>query len=183
MCPLSETPRPQRVTSLPSTPYDGQEVFYVVDATAGIVWHLRYDANVTGSYKWVPVGGGCFMHAQVDTDESTNNAGFVALSTAGPSITTPLAGDYEIEFGCDSYNTNSGQNNWMCPDVGGTAANATDAARGTSSGASHETNIQRFLTKTGLAAATGIVSKYGNVAAGTAHFRVRWLRIRALRVG
>ena len=33
-------------------PIDGDEVYLVVDSAAGVVWHLRYNANRGDAYKW-----------------------------------------------------------------------------------------------------------------------------------
>jgi hypothetical protein len=90
------------VTALPGSPLDGQEVYYVADATNGVNWHLRYTAAIT---KWVLVGG---QPLQVyDVNQVTRaSASFGDFSTAGPSLTIPLAGDYMVE-----WTTNVGDQN------------------------------------------------------------------------
>ena len=54
------------VTSLPATPTDGQEVYYLADAANGVIWHLRYRAAATGAFKWEFVGGPPLSH-EIDT--------------------------------------------------------------------------------------------------------------------
>lgn len=86
------------VTVLPGIVSDGQEVYFVVDATKGILWHLKYRAASTSAYKWEFVGGSRIV--------SENNAGYTVamttvhtLTTDTPSVTLPLNGDYLIEYG------------------------------------------------------------------------------------
>src|SRR4029077_16892946 len=49
-------PGPQRVATLPTNPYDGQECYFVADATNGILWHFRYNSSSVSPYKWECVG-------------------------------------------------------------------------------------------------------------------------------
>ncbi len=81
------------VTSLPSSPADGQRVYYVADPAQGTTWHLRYRAASTSSYKWEFVGG---------TGLYSASTGVVALTggvptATGASVTTLLAGTYDIQ--------------------------------------------------------------------------------------
>jgi hypothetical protein len=48
---------PQLLSSLPSSPYDGQEIYYSADPTNGVIWHLRYRSASAPPYKWELVGG------------------------------------------------------------------------------------------------------------------------------
>lgn len=86
---------PLRVTSLPTTPYDQQEVIFVADAANGIEWHLRYDASLSGSFKWVPVGGCKPLRATSVAQSLGVGTAYVVM--AG-SITVPLAGDYDVRM-------------------------------------------------------------------------------------
>lgn len=83
---------PARVTTLPTSPVDGQECYYVADATNGVLWHLRYNAGSASAYKWEFVGGGD-RHEGPLGDLTTSSTTAVAL-TNGPTITLPLAGEY-----------------------------------------------------------------------------------------
>lgn len=93
---LAAAALPQYVTSLPSSPVDGQTVVYAADATNGVMWTLRYRAASSSSYKWEFVGGAS-LRAIVDTEQQNTTTGWQNLATAGPSVTLPLAGDYKIE--------------------------------------------------------------------------------------
>lgn len=86
---------PTRVTSLPGSPIDGQEIYYVADATNGVVWHLRYNAS-GGTYKWEFVGGPP-AHYENDADTGTLPTAFVESPPSGPSTPTLPAGEYIVE--------------------------------------------------------------------------------------
>lgn len=95
------------ISALPSNPVDGQEVFFLADAAAGVVWHLKYRVASGSAYKWEFVGGGP-MYAQ---DTTGNNRQNTALNTwqfmaGSPSIVLPLAGQYEVEYGARLETTN-----------------------------------------------------------------------------
>ena len=94
------------------TPTNGMEVYLVVDATKGIVWHLRYNASSSSPYKWESVGEGTALYSRahavglwqphtwpkligsVDSGWVYTIAGFT-----GPSIAVPRAGDYYVKWG------------------------------------------------------------------------------------
>jgi hypothetical protein len=78
------------VTSLPASPGDGQEVFYGADASNHAVWHLRWRASAS---KWEFVGGNP-IEAYDSSSVTRNSTSFGDFSSAGPSVTVPLAGDY-----------------------------------------------------------------------------------------
>lgn len=82
-----------RVTSLPGSPVDGQEVYYVADATNGVLWHLRYNA-AGGSYKWEFVGGAGLQSGP--SGFMTRTTTVEAALTSGPTIVLPLKGEYHV---------------------------------------------------------------------------------------
>jgi hypothetical protein len=82
------------VTSLPVGPVDGQETYYLADATNGVVWHLRYRAASASTHKWEFVGGASLL-AGPSGSMSTSGTASTPL-TAGPLITLPLTGDYNV---------------------------------------------------------------------------------------
>lgn len=100
------------VTTLPSSPVDGQEVYYQSTtaggggtntmADVGAVWHLRYRAASSSAYKWEFVGGTSISHS---APGGTTGAGgtFAALASgSAPVIVLPVAGDYILEYGENS---------------------------------------------------------------------------------
>jgi|GEM_PF-5745902 hypothetical protein len=92
------------VTVLPANPVDGQEVYFLADATNGVIWRLRYRAYQAdgttpnpSTFKWEVVGGAPLLSA-TDTTIRQLPAGtttYTAL-TGALSITVPLAGDYDV---------------------------------------------------------------------------------------
>jgi hypothetical protein len=84
------------VTSLPVSPYDGQEVLYQANVGNGIVWHFRYNAGSASAYKWEFLGGGPLLSY---IDGSTGSFTGTAIDKGGPNITLPFDGDYEVELG------------------------------------------------------------------------------------
>lgn len=101
---------PALVTTLPSTPVDGQEVYYqnAAMATAGLLWHLRYRSAATGSYKWEYIGGGALQHYISAVEGKTAGAAIGDLATIGPQITIPLPGVYDVDWGF-AYGNHTGQ--------------------------------------------------------------------------
>lgn len=89
---------PATVTALPGTPYDGQEVYFLADATNGTVWHLRYRAAATAPYRWEFVGGSP-LFSMVEPEQSAPHTSWGDLATVGPDVTVPLAGVYMARFG------------------------------------------------------------------------------------
>ena len=93
-------PVPQYVTSLPGSPYDGQEIYYNVGS--GTVWHLRYNSSST---YWEFLGGTPLV-VTVSTEENAGSTGsWINLTTGGPSYTTPFAGDWHISYSATGVNS------------------------------------------------------------------------------
>lgn len=164
------------VTALPSTSLViGDRCSYVADLANGIVWALIYDGQ--GTYPWKKIGGPPLL-AEIATSQTTTSTTYAALATAGPSITVPLGGDYDVEIGCRSLH--SANNALMSYDIGGTGAVDADAITG--AGTSFESG-PRKRRKIALAAGTALVSKYKGNGAGTATFAERLMTVDPVRVG
>jgi hypothetical protein len=169
---------PPYVTALPTPPFDGFEVFYAADATNGVIWHLRYRSG-GGTHKWEYVGGPP-MYAEVATSESTTSTSYVALATAGPSVTVPLAGDYYVAIGCRAGGTDAA--GLMSYDIGGTGALDVDAAIVSVATVGVTISIHRQNRHTGLSASTALVSKYRSSGPSVA-FAERYMFVTPVRVG
>jgi hypothetical protein len=183
-------PTPTLVTSLPSSPFDGQEVYYQADAANGVLWHLRYRAASSSASKWEHVGGSALYNA-IETSQATSGSGYVDLATVGPSITIPLAGDYELIFGAQNF---SGQPAAISFSRGGTAAVDTDSIRASptadyagSFGAAwvNVADLERQIRLTGMTASTVLTMKYLASAGGgnPASYGHRRMSLRPIRVG
>ena len=187
MASVTRNPRPLFVTTLPAG-YDGQEVFYQSTtagtgggatnsmADVGAVYHLRYRAAASGSHKWEAVGVSNIYH-NVEAEQSTSSTSYAALTTAGPLMTAPLAGEYLIGFGAHSVGSLASYGNIMSVELGTTATDA-DSIQGN---VRHP--MMRVIKPTLTSGTTALVTKYKAEAANTSSFGKRWLQITPIRVG
>lgn len=163
---------------LPAAPVDGQECFYLADSAAGIVWHLKYRAGSASPYKWEYVGGAS-LSAEVLTGESTASGLFTALTTPGPSVTVPVAGDYEYEHDFQGSNDTTGGLAIQALKLGAAATSDDDSAVAATLNAAPTKGRE----VTGIAAGAVLTCQYRTNGTGTASFLRRWLRVRPVRVG
>lgn len=70
----------------------GDEVYLIVDATKGILWHLVYESTET-TYKWRFLGGPALV-VSVSNFSNTTGASTWVYTSAG--LTAPRGGDYEF---------------------------------------------------------------------------------------
>lgn len=85
---------PELVTALPTPATDGQECYYLADATNGVVWHLRYRAGSASTHKWEFVGGAPVSRGPEGS--STLIAKEEKVLASGPTVTVPLSGEYLV---------------------------------------------------------------------------------------
>lgn len=173
-----------RLSALPLNPWDGQIINFSADATNGVVWTFRYWAGSPSAYKWEFIGG-TSLFSEVVTSESTTSTTYANLTTTGPSITVPLAGDYQVEIAASNYN-NGVNSNLMSYSIGGTAASDSDAWKIDFATANKAQVGARSRLKTGLAAATALVAKYRVSGGAGAYGDVsgnRIMRVTPVRVG
>lgn len=176
------------VSSLPSSPTDGMNIYFqsTVMAAAGAVWHLRYRSDSPSSYKWECVGGTA-MWASVGsggTDETTTSTAYTNLSTVGPTLVLPLAGDYITEFDIEAFRNDGGAGNdaYIAFQHSGVTNNAAHAERiSNGSGALVPGSARRAWIS--QAAGDVMQAKYA-VSSGTGRFRgMRTLSLLPIRVG
>jgi hypothetical protein len=153
------------------------EVYLEVDATNGIQWHLAYESGET-TYKWRFLGGPP-MYSEVATSETTASTSYVALATAGPSVTLPRSGDYDVGTGFTGDNTTAGTQS-MSYDIGGTAAVDADRAVEGADNAAHINSVMKRRRKTGLTPVT-LTSKY-KTTANTGRFEGRSMSVTPVRI-
>lgn len=102
------------VTTLPATPGDGDEVYFLTPASgdtqpfdAGVLWHLRYRAGSPSTYKWDCLGGGSLAwNGGAGVNFSVANAWTQADPAA--QLTLPLPGDYEVSVQAQGQSTVAG---------------------------------------------------------------------------
>jgi len=171
------------VSSLPSSPVNGQDCYYLADATNGVVWHLKYRSASASTFKWEFVGGGS-LHAEVATMESRGAiTTYADLATVGPSVTVPVAGEYEIAFGARVQTPSVvGQSGNVSVSIGGVTAVVADATW-VDSAAAQIANFSTARTIWRTAAATNVVKLQYAVTNTSFQFGNRWLGVRPVRVG
>lgn len=167
--------QPEYVTALPGSPDDGEEVYF--EAAAGVIWHLRYNASSASSFKWEFVGGPALSH-EVATQETRDNSAYGDLTTVGPQVTLPLAGDYEVEYGVRITGLGSGSA-WAAIKRGAAATSDNDAVQ-TSTTGSHHSRKQKM---TGLSASAVLKMQYRETDSDAVSFDSRFLFVRPIRVG
>lgn len=86
------------------TPVDGDEAYVIIDAAAGVIWHMRYNAGSASAYKWEFLGG-----ADLTQDTLLGGgfpfSGFTQIGATGwfysnsaPKFTAPRAGQYQVRW-------------------------------------------------------------------------------------
>lgn len=100
---------PTLVTVLPSSPYDGQEVYYRA-STNGPVWHLRYSSamNTLDGFGWEFLGGGPLGSERFADEAASMGANAWGTFNANDPITSlPLTGMYRAHHSCGMVPTNA----------------------------------------------------------------------------
>jgi hypothetical protein len=166
------------VTELPVVGNDGDEIRYLADDENGVVWHLRYRAKAPSDYRWEFIGGSALFD-EVLTNESRTDIAFGALATAGPSITVPLGGEYDVQIGA-SFAPAAAVIGLMSYDIGSTAAVDADAVR--LHGGAVQGSVNRTRRKE-LVAQDALVAKYRESVATGSSWLDRWMSVTPVRVG
>lgn len=178
------------VSVLPAGPTDGDEIYFQTTAMATAntpPWHLRYRAtNPDGSanasaYKWEFLGGGS-LSSLVAAFEGTASAGFADVTTVGPSVTLPLAGDYTL---IATAQVQAPTANLAAAALKLGAAATSDEESIVASGELQgglQGTPSRTMVRRGLAAAAVIKMQYRSTS-GTSTFGRRELVVRPERVG
>jgi len=156
------------------------EVYLEVDSTNGIQWHLAYESGET-TYKWRFLGGPA-MYSEVAATEAITNAAYVALTTAGPSIAVPRAGDFDVQTGCNSWASGAGASAVMSYDIGGTGAVDADSVQvGEATGqVGGGGSVYRLRRKAALTAVT-LTAKY-RATSGQGNWEKRWMAVTPVRL-
>lgn len=167
-------------------PTDGQEVYIIVDATNGVIWHFRYNAGSGSSFKWEFLGGPALMaviEQAEGTYETTTSGTYVDLTTVGPSVTVPRAGDYFIHFGAQaSLPATSGQGANMSIKLGASAiANAERVLGQSVAGVAQPFSLARTMKRT-LAINDVLKAMYRADAGSAAGFNDRFVSAIPIRV-
>ncbi|HLF00023.1 MAG TPA: hypothetical protein VI540_09005 [Gaiellaceae bacterium] len=154
---------------------DGDEAYVEVDAANGIMWHFRYVAAET-TYKWRFLGGPP-LWSEVVTSQATTSTSYAALATAGPSVTLPRSGDYDVEHS-GSRDAAASETSFMSYDIGATGAVDADAIHHAEQEGGPGSRTRR---KTGLTP-VALTAKYRSVGGGSVQFENRFMRVAPVRI-
>ena len=165
------------VTSLPASPYDGQEIYYQTAAMLAdhVMWHFRYNAASSSTHKWEFLGGAPIVASEVFTDQTTSSTSFTDLTTVGPTLQLPIPGVYEIAFGCALW----GATGYASVYYSGSVADF-DAVKMTT-GINIPVSVSRQMIRSATSGTIKIMYKVG--VAGTLHASDRFLHVRPVRIG
>ena len=175
----SLTPIPV-VAALPTTPTDGQVIYYLADSTSGVVWTLKYRAAASGSYKWEFVGGSPLKDSNGTGTSGLALTAYTTTSwTTAASVTLPLAGDYWLTGNINCYTT-VGTVQECVLRVGATSGATSDIAS-VMTGATTGTVVapNGTVRRTGLAA--GAVPQLW-IASGGGTWTIQYGRLQAIPV-
>jgi hypothetical protein len=161
-----------------SAPEDGDEVYLEVDGTNGVLWHLRYVA-AEATYKWRFLGGPPLV-SEITSDETTTSTSYAALSTAGPAIALPRAGDYDVTTRVGLRHSTDGATVDMSYDIGSTGAVSADGMDIENSKAGLRLHLVRSRRKTALTTET-LTAKY-KTSGATATFKDRLMSVTPVRI-
>lgn len=178
---------PPIVSSLPAGPVDGQEIYYAPESGAlGILWHLRFSsAWQTADGKGWQFLGGPELYAEGINNNGYSGTAYHDAAQVGPTITLPLAGDYDIAIGAWvlASGPNLDSSFTMSYMIGATAASDADAIwfKNTASNSMAMANVMRTRRKTGLAAVALKVQAKTSGGGWTAGNR--FIKAKPVRVG
>lgn len=176
------------VTDLPVEAQDGDEVYYYANADNSVIWHFRFRAKSPSLYRWEFMGGTEYRAENTGTSMTTTSTSYTDLSTVGPTITVPLAGDYRIEWWSQGQNNTGASVNYMGIKVGSATTADTDAVRGQPAANNYD-----HLAPVGSrdfnvpAAGTVVKAQYranaGTLTVNNAGTINPWMTVRPIRVG
>ena len=171
---------PSYGTTLPASPVDGQEAILVDSLTAPTYqWRFRYNAGSSVGTKWEFVGG-TDAYSKVDAAETTTTTGsYVDLTTIGPRITVPRAGDYLVSAAANGAHSAAALIYLALYNMRAAAVHAQIQINPPASGFAGFPPVHALPS---CNAGDEIRLRYYVAAAGTATFSGRWLRIQPVRV-
>lgn len=162
-------------------PDPGTEFVYEADATNGVYWRFKYQPS-QATYDWVFVGGPPLFH-EILTDESTSSTLYSDLTTVGPTLTLPRAGDYLVHFGGNLYNATAGNATIMAIKRGAAATSDNDSIiLQIPTTAALAGNPSRAIVITGMSAGDVVKCQYKSSGLSAAHALRRFMHITPIRV-
>jgi microcystin-dependent protein len=183
------TTAPTFVTNLPSSPVDGQEIYYQADATNGVIWHLRYRTGSASSYKWEFIGGSALSGQVIGTaSNSGGSTTYASMPTSAVSKAVPLAGEYAATWGAGAaWSTTAGSAAYLNISINNSAPVDNDAILfetpgGETSYIGNSSSLTRLIT-VGTAGHVVELKYRAQEASRTWNWRAYFLSIVPVRVG
>lgn len=174
------------VTTLPASPYNGQVIDYLADATKGVVWRLRYRAASASAYKWEVVGGSeLTAERPAGTFDVITATSYAALGNA-VQVTVPLAGDYLLGWGGSIGQGTQDVSGFLAIKLGAAATSDNDAIPHQQRSATTSQNpllpAARRVRRDGLSAGS-VIAVQARVTGGAMTTDKNFLNARPVRVG
>ena len=174
------------VTSLPSVTTEGFQIVYDTD-TSGVRWHLVYDTTDGTTYPWLFIGGPALSATNTGTTMTTTSTSYVDLSTVGPSLTAPLAGEYRANWWFQAQHDTASGVGYMAIKNGSAATSDTNSVRGQAAGINYDIlcpNGSQVITVS--AASTVLKAQYrtlsGTLTVNNAGTLNPWMTVQPVRV-
>jgi hypothetical protein len=160
---------------------DGQEVAWGHDINNGILWNMRYYSAGGPTYHWICQGGAPIIAEVLTGLDSISSTSYVDFPTnPGPTLTVPLDGLYEIQFGGVAGNDTANQSAFIAAKIGSVTTADIDSAHVFVPTANGAVMLSRTIRKTANKA--DVIKLQGKVTGGNGTFYRRWLSMRPVAV-
>lgn len=166
-------------TTLPASPFDGQQAILVDSVTAPTYqWWFRYNAGSSNTDKWEFVGGAPLTASNFASSTTASTTAADLAAGASPTFTLPRSGAYIVSFSCMATNSSANTQAVVYVVLNGvtqfTAAEEVNTAAINHSIASAPALINGTVGQ--------VVKLQYSVAAGTGTFQARIMSIIPVRV-
>jgi hypothetical protein len=148
------------VTQLPAAPSDGDEVDLVIDDANSIVWRFKYRAGSASAFKWEFRGGQSLLTQTFAFENLATLGAWADLSTLGPTINAPLAGDYLGEWEFEGYPGGAGAAGFMGLSQSGASPGTVDRTNAITAALSSDAYARRRRRFVNVGVADGFQAKY-----------------------
>ena len=174
---------PQFVSTLPTSPVDGQEIYYAANATDGVIWHLRYRSGASGDYKWEYLGGASLsIYSGANPSASLSANTWSHISTP-QEISVPLAGDHVARYSTQTYRIGASQTTYTGLRAGSTEPTVDTNTAYTNVGADTWGPTAQIRRLDGLTPPDKIILRFRSQISATIFRYNTSLEIRPIRVG
>ena len=171
------------VSSLPSSPFNGDECYYSSEDGSGgiVVWHLKYRTTGSSAPCWDFIGGSPLTD-NIANSNAISSTSYGAISTAGPEIIVPLTGKYIVRIGATLTAGGATVNALMSYTKGGTAASDSWSITSEGSTAFDPSGSYSASRVETLTAGDTLTAQYRIAAAGSGQAKLRWMEVQPIRV-